>query len=149
MTIQDIIQRIEQNKEALGITLYPPATLRGISNIERTFKLTFPTELRHLYSFCDGFESEEDLFRIVPLDEIQYMSKRLKSNQICIAEYLTYCDFWNMTINADGSYEISEGSFHTVLTNSLTDFLDHFLTGGVFEAGGLYEWKENIVSKRL
>jgi len=145
MTIQDIIQRISQNKELLGITLYPPATQQEIDTIANGLNISFPPDLITFYLFCNGFESAEDMFRIVPLAEFRDTNDRLKSNQICIAEYMIYCDYWVMTVNdTNGSYEISEGSYHTVLTDSFVEFVDRFLSGGVFETGGLYEWKDSI-----
>ncbi len=147
MTIRDIIQRISRNKEALGITLYPPATQLDIDVVENALNLPLPSELKEFYLFCNGFESEEDLFRMVPLDEMREMSSRLTDNQIVIAEYLVYCDYWEMSVNKNESYEISEGSYHTILTDSFALFLDRFLSGGVFEHGGLYEWKDTIIKR--
>jgi hypothetical protein len=32
-----------------------------------------------------------------------------------------------------------------ILTNSFTEFLRRFLRGGVFETGGLYDWRDEII----
>jgi hypothetical protein len=145
MPIQNIIQRIADNKKALGITLYAPATRYEIEMVEKSMNISFPDELKEFYLFCNGFESEEDMFRVVPLDEMQHIYKPPRKNQICIAEYLVYCDYWELTIDVkDSSFTISNG---VVLTNSLTEFLDHFLTGGVFEPNGLYDWKNSIMAR--
>ena len=57
---------------------------------------------------------------------------------------MIYCDMWTITINPDdNSYSIYNKTDTTIiLTNSFADFLDKFLTGGVFE--GLYKWREEI-----
>jgi hypothetical protein len=69
-TIADIITKIENNKDRLGITLYPKATTSDISAFENNKSLRLPGDLREFYSFSNGFESSEDMFRIIPLNEI-------------------------------------------------------------------------------
>jgi len=69
-SIHDIIQIIDENKVQLGITLYEPACDYNIENFEEELHIKLPDDIKTFYRFCNGFESEEDMFRIIPLEEI-------------------------------------------------------------------------------
>src|SRR5689334_2121134 len=69
-TIRDIIERIKTDKTKLGIKLYAPASLTDISNFESIKRLKLPDDVANFYSFSNGFDSAEDMFRIIPLNEI-------------------------------------------------------------------------------
>jgi cell wall assembly regulator SMI1 len=69
-SIQSILSSIERDKKLLGITLYEKASIADITSFEKKKGLDLPDDLRTFYSYCNGFESEEDLFRIIPLKEI-------------------------------------------------------------------------------
>jgi len=138
-TIQDIIETIRKNKTQLGITLYEPAHDYDIENFEQELNIKLPDDIKAFYRFCNGFESEEDMFRIIPLEEILYNKSKYITNEFYIAEYMVYCDMWTVSVNdTDNSYNIS------ILTNSFTEFLDRFIQGGVFEENGLYAWRDKI-----
>lgn len=144
MTTQDIINDITQNKIQYGITLNEPATELQIKEFENILKIHLPDDIKEFYKFSDGFESIEDLFRIIRLDEIKGYRNELPKNHFYLAEYMIYSDMWVVKLNDDDTYEILEYSFKTVLTNSFTEFLERFLKGGVFDKGGLYDWKDGI-----
>jgi hypothetical protein len=147
-TIQDIIHTISENKVELGITLYQPAYYGEIENFERELSIKLPDEIKEFYRFCNGFESEEDMFRIIPLKEILESRKYFKPNHFYIAEYMVYCDMWEVVMNTiNDKYKLQETSFKTILTDSFTEFLDRFIKGGVFGEDGLYDWKDQINSK--
>ena len=87
------------------------------------------------------------MFRIIPLDETIDSKQDFKPNSFRIAEYMTYCDFWDIHITDSdyNNYLISNpGEKYRALTNSFAEFLKRFLAGGVFEKGGLYDWHEQI-----
>jgi hypothetical protein len=149
MTIKDIIEKIDQDKDKLNITLYPPAYISEIEELEEKLKINLPDEIKTFYRFTNGFLSGEDLFRIIPIDEVLKYANELNENEFYIAEYMIYSDTWVVSLNPpDNSYQIMEHSFKTVLTNSFAEFLQHFFTGGVFGKGGLYEWKDQIDKKK-
>ena len=149
-TITDIIKRIKTEQKALGITLFAPASPAEIQNFENIMGVKLPEDLVKFYSFSNGFESEEDLFRIIPLDEIIDNLKdedtyTVWPNDFHIAEYMIYCDMWTINTNAANSedYKIYNKAKNVItLTNSFPEFLDTFLNDGVF--GGLYNWREKI-----
>ncbi|WP_175634130.1 SMI1/KNR4 family protein [Pedobacter ghigonis] len=149
-TIKDIIARIKTNKQKLGITLLTAASLAEISDFETIMGVKLPDEFIQFYNFSNGLESEEDMFRIIPLNEIieniQHPdTSTVNPNDFHFAEYLIYSDMWTININSEernkyGIYNKAENVI--TLTDSLPHFLDVFLTGGVFD--GLYKWRENL-----
>jgi hypothetical protein len=146
MNIQDIINTISENKAQLGITLYTPAYISDIEEFERELNIILPEDIKSFYRFCNGFESAEDMFRIIPLKEILEWKAEYQPNQFYIAEYMIYCDMWVIDINKSHNEYTVEAYRDIVLTNSFTEFLHRFLKGGVFAKDGLYEWKDQIVN---
>lgn len=148
MTVQELIRRIELNTSALGIRLYPRASESEIAAFEKYLGAAMPEDMKTFYRFCNGFESEEDLFRIIPLEEI--MTRPVSSStpdfvDFDFAEYLIYIDTWYITLSKTDhrDYLISNGEADksVILTDSFVKFTDRFLQGGVFD--GLYNlpWK--------
>jgi hypothetical protein len=148
--IEDIINRIKTDKGKLGITLYAPASSSDLIKFQEIRHVTLPDDIKTFYSFSNGFESAEDMFRIIPLDEIiDNMKDRdtytERNGDFHIAEYMIYCDMWTLYVNSHGSnqYKIYHKTENTiVLTNSFSEFLTVFLDNGVFD--GLYSWRENL-----
>jgi hypothetical protein len=149
-SINDIIEKLKSNYKEFGITLYNPATLEIIAALENAKGIKLPDEIITFYKFCNGFESEEDMFRIIPLEEIienirdreTYMTN---PKDFHFAEYMVYCDMWTLNINPQDKndykiYNMTETVIN--LTSSFTDFLEVFLNKGVFE--GLYDWRKSI-----
>jgi len=153
VTTTDIIQRIKVDKEKLGITLFTPASLRDISNYEIKKGIKLPDDLVKFYTFSNGIESAEDMFRIIPIDELIDNIKDRDTYIVGLkdfhfAEYMIYCDMWTISINSidKEDYKIyNKAEDVIILTNSFAVFIDTFLNCGVF--GGLYNWREDI--KRL
>lgn len=147
MNIREVMAAIEAGPN--DITLYPGAEQRLVEEFEQQVGFELPADVKVFYQFCNGFESAEDLFRMIPLEEALKTRSRdlaeyhLKPNQFYLAEYLVYCDVWPIEIdlNQPNSYKIY-GSEPTVFTHSLAEFLTRFLTGGVYNDGGLYKWRE-------
>jgi SMI1 / KNR4 family (SUKH-1) len=147
MRISDILQQLSGNLSSYDITLYRPATDQDLEKFEGTLRCPLPDDMKALYRFCNGFESAEDIFRIIPLDEINISRPQPDQITFSFAEYMIYSDMWDININFSNSndYWISNnGEQYRRLTNSLPEFLKRFLDGGVFEKGGLYKWHEEI-----
>jgi hypothetical protein len=150
MAISEIIEKLSTNLSSYDITLYPPASEQDLVNFEQGLNCSLPDDIKTLYLFCNGFESAEDLFRIIPLGEIASDLARYAPNRFAFAEYLIYCDTWEIEINpsAPNEYRISNyGEAFRLMTNSLAEFLDRFLAKGVFGNGGLYTWHDEIDTK--
>lgn len=155
-SITDLIEYIKRNQASLGITLYEAAAETQLLDLERLKGVRLPTDIRTFYQFSNGFESAEDLFRIIPLDEI-FTNDRLDKyvdapHDFHIAEYLIYCDMWTVSINplnAESYIIYNKVNESVILTNSFTDFLEVFLSKGVFGDRGLYHWRESLVRQQL
>ncbi|MET4106119.1 SMI1/KNR4 family protein [Hymenobacter sp. UYP22] len=144
MDIYEVLSTLKANLNQTDITLYPGASEQLIQQFEQEMNLVLPTDFKVFYSFCNGFESEEDMFRMIPLEEILERKQEFEPRQFYIAEYLIYCDMWEVELTTNPSiYRIHSG---VTLTDSLVVFLNRFLQGGVFEATGLYNWREEVRS---
>ena len=147
MSISDILHQLSANLASYDITLYPPATDQDLTDFEGKLKCPLPDDMKALYRFCNGFESAEDIFRIIPLNEIADELSRYGPNSFAFAEYLIYSDTWEMEINplSPNEYWISNrGKAFRLLTLSLAEFLGRFLAKGVFGDGGLYTWHDEV-----
>jgi hypothetical protein len=149
MTISDIILYLQNHLSETDITLYSRASEKLISRAEEVLNIRLPDDVKQLYRFANGFESAEDMFRIVPLEEgIDWFESRSKK-AFPIAEYMVYCDYWQLEIdnNDYNNYQITNLSANgrIILTQSLAEFLQRFLRGGVFDTGGLYEWHDLLL----
>ncbi len=150
-TITDIISRIKRDKADLGIMLYEGASMGDIVYFEKMMEVNFPDDIKTFYRFCNGFESNEDMFRLLPLDEMIENKNNGRNSYLVdpkdfhFAEYMIYCDMWTISINGQNGNEYfiyNKAETAVTLTNSFVEFLEVFLSGGVFK--GLYEWKERI-----
>ena len=150
MDITDVIAVLSTNLSSYDITLYPPASNEDLLNFERKLGCPIPEDFKAFYLFSNGFESAEDLFRIIPLSEIADDLSRYKPNCFAFAEYMIYSDMWEIEINPSKSdeYRISNhGLAFRDLTNSFCVFLIRFLSKGVFGEGGLYTWHDEVDAK--
>jgi hypothetical protein len=137
MEITEIISLLGKQASEYGITLYPGADNATIYEFEYHTKMRLPEDLKTFYQFANGFESDKDMFRIIPLHEILENINVEKEAKCYIAEYLIYCDTWDLTVDPHdkNSYEITGEELRT---NSFSAFLTCFLKGGVYT--GLYDW---------
>ena len=145
-----MIADLSTNLSSYDIALYPPATKEDLLNFERKLRSPIPEDFKAFYLFCNGFESAEDLFRIIPLSEIADDLSKYKPNCFAFAEYMIYSDMWEIKINPSKSdeYRISNhGLVFRDLTDSFGEFLNRFLTKGVFEEGGFYTWHDQVDAK--
>jgi hypothetical protein len=146
MTIQDAIHQLQAYRGPSKLTLHLGAGEDLLTAVEIDYGVMLPDDFKTLYRFSDGFETDEDIFNMIPLAEIRSNQEGDKDSPLYVAEYMIYSDMWWLEINPDNcnDYKImveSNGN-QLVLTNSLAEFIDRFLKGGVFDPGGLYEWHE-------
>jgi hypothetical protein len=145
-SIEEVISKLQADRGILNITLFPPATQIELNNFEKCFNLKLPEDVKQLYQFANGFESKEDLFRIIPLQEIIERKKQFTPSVFFIAEYLQYSDMWEIAINKSilNDYTIASYSEGLILTKSISEFICHFLEGGIFEKNGIYDWQDQV-----
>jgi cell wall assembly regulator SMI1 len=145
MSIADIVNYLKEHLDQTDITLNKGASDELIKQFEEVFDVTMPNDIRSFYKFTNGFISAEDNFAIIPLEEIIDNKVMRSISQLYIAEYMVYCDMWELQINrSTGQYSIN---YNIALTNSFAAFIQRFLVGGVFEEKGLYDWHNEIKSK--
>ncbi len=145
MTIESVIDFLQRHIDETDITLKQSAGAELIKQFETSTGVMLPNDIKQFYRFTNGFESEEDLFNIVSLDEIVDN----KTGNIYLAEYLVYCDMWRLEINPANVNDylitvVSSKSEKVILTNSFAEFLNRFLKGGVFGDNGLYAWEDEV-----
>jgi hypothetical protein len=149
MDIEQVIARIKAGPN--DITLYPGATEKLLKYFEEAMKVILPPDIKEFYSFSNGFESDEDLFRMIPLEEIMedWRCKADGDGQFYFSEYLIYSDLWGIDLNVNQKacyyifYSVSEQQ-KLPMTDSLANFLDCFLKSGVYGKDGLYDWVNSI-----
>jgi len=145
MNIEQIIARIRAGPN--DIKLYPAATQSLLEYFEDKAKLVLPLDFKALYSFSNGFESAEDLFRIIPLDELMddWHGENRVNGQFHFAEYLIYSDLWGVRLGEEGKgnysiYYPESKQRKLFMTSSLAEFLGCFLNAGIYGKDGLYDW---------
>jgi hypothetical protein len=145
-TLLDVLNYIKDNSEHIGIELNKPATQIEVENFE-TQKVELPDDFKLLYKFSNGFETDHDLFRLIPLEEIIEngldKSYLISDTSFHFTEYMIYSDMWSVDVNKDNinSYRIYNKTDTVVfLTNSLAEFFCVFINEGIYD--GLYGWRE-------
>jgi hypothetical protein len=148
MTIQSAIEQLRNYKGPTELSLQPGADDAMLKAVENTYNITLPDDFKEFYRFSDGFETDEDIFNMIPLKYIIENKNRNGIAAFYIAEYMIYSDMWQLEINPDNcnDYKIIIWANYNklVLTNSLGEFISRFLKGGVFGTGGLYEWQDEV-----
>jgi hypothetical protein len=151
ITIQEAINKLQAYRGPSKLTLHPGADETLLAEVESAYGVTLPDDFKTLYRFSDGFETDEDIFNMIPLAEIK--NNKDRDSPLYIAEYLIYSEMWRLEINPDNCNDykimVEFNGNQLLLTNSLAEFVDRFLNGGVFDAGGLYDWHEEIETQPI
>lgn len=143
VTIKELINAIEAKNQKDGFKLNPPASDDEIGVFEAKVGFLLPKDFKEFYSFCNGFECNDDIFNFIPLHGI-IENADYGETWFHFAEYMIYSDMWTLKKDAATYSIVNLGDKETVLTKSLMEFLEHFLAGNVFEDGGLYDWQETL-----
>jgi cell wall assembly regulator SMI1 len=154
-SLQTVIETLAAKRAELGIAPAPPASAEAITAFEKAYQLTIPTDIKAFYQFCNGFETNDFLFRVLPLEEIvnelQEYDHGVVGSKFVFAEYMIYSDAWQilLTAKAVSGYQIINANHGTdkqvVLTDSIADFIIRYLIeGGVFGEHGLLTWYEEV-----
>lgn len=143
--MNQLVNLIKQKHKDIGIDTNPPATLSSIIDFEKKIGFSLPLDFKEFYLTCNGFECEEDIFNMIPLHNIMRYQEDYGDNWFYFAEYMHFSDIWGLRRSTSGEFEIFNGSYSDkTMTSSLTEFLQRFLKGNVFDSGGLYDWHEEL-----
>lgn len=143
--IRKLIKAIIEKHKKDGIDINPGAMLSEINTFEQKIGFPLPPEFRRFYLLCNGFGCNEDIFNIAALSEIIDRSDFYGDNWFYFSEYMICSDMWGLRYLGDSRYEIFNAIHPSIgMTSSLTEFLQHFLEGNVFDPGGLYDWHQEL-----
>ena len=150
VSIYDIISRLDSEHVRLDIELHQGATEASIAAFESRMGILLPEDFKAFYRFTDGFDTNDDLFRMIPLADI--ITEQLTGSpynpsgkgNFNFAEYMIYVEMWAVTIKdpTRNAYSIFDTRHDTTLTDSLAEFLERWLAKGVME--GLSAWGEEV-----
>ena len=147
MTFEQLFKRHNKEAASLGLSLTRPATRDEIKSLEAHIGHPVPREIRDFYTFCNGFETLDYLFRVIPLHEALQTVQQSRDRIIDFAEYMIYSDTWTLEILNEEQYVITNANHKTgevILTNSIPEFLERYFDGhGLFGENGLYGWYED------
>lgn len=152
MSIANVIEYLRDHIDHTDITLHKGVSESLISEFERALRVTLPDDIKQFYKFSNGFESVEDIFNIVTLEELIDSNSRVGERHLYIAEYMIYSDMWELEMSPINHHDykifnMDHNEDKIVLTNSFAEFIQRFLNGGVFNPGGLYKWNDEIKLK--
>ncbi|WP_426326217.1 SMI1/KNR4 family protein [Pedobacter sp. R-06] len=120
----------------LGITFNAPCSGEDLTELELKLSYPLPPDLIEFYTFCNGFNTDDWLFRVIPVHEAVDYKSELANNIFHFAEYMINSDQWLIQLQEGGQYEVindDHGSQEmTVQTTSILKFLDIYLTEGLF-----------------
>jgi len=85
MDINEIIEFLKSNVDQIDITLHEEAKEELFKKAEHAYNIKFPEDIKLFYRFSNGFETEEDIFNIIPLEEIIDNRKKSKGEPLYIA----------------------------------------------------------------
>lgn len=148
--IKRMLQPLMEKSKELGITLNPPAKEKELQRLKEVINQELPKEILDFHSYCNGIETLDYLFRILPISEIAPYKKEINITSFDFAEYMIYSDVWTINLKNSEEYTITNENHSTeemvTLTNSIIEFIDRYTRGGIFGSKGLYDWYEE---KRL
>ena len=139
-----IIQRLKNDGHRFGIVLNPPSSESELIRFKDELQIELHSDIAEFYKKCNGFESDDYLFRVIPLKEIIENKSEFERGTFNFAEYLIYSDTWDLKIDSNNKiYKIVNCNHKTdepIRTwDSLHSFLDNYLDGtGLFGEQGLY-----------
>jgi len=120
----------------LGITFNPPCSDEDLADLESKLNFLLPPDLVDFYKFCNGFDTDDHLFRVIPVSEAVDYRSELKNNTFHFAEYMIYSDQWLIQLHEASRYEILNDDHGTqkmtVLATSILKFLEVYLSEGLF-----------------
>ena len=149
--IKRAFQPLMEKLEELGITLNAPATENELRSLKDAVKQELPKDILDFYRYCNGIETLDYIFRILPIAEILQYKHEKDVSSFDFAEYMIYSDVWTITLKNSEQYIITNENHKTeetvTLTSSIFEFIERYALGGIFGTNGLYDWYEEKANR--
>lgn len=147
MSLTNVIDYLRGNFTELEITLRPGASEDLIQKVEEIYNIVLPQDIKQFYRFSNGFDTYDWIFNLIPMEEM--IEQKIKYNEpLSLAEYLIYSETWHLKVDEDDhdsySITISDGKDDVILTDSLAEFIQRFLKGGLHGEDGLCHWPSQL-----
>ena len=148
MSIRELINQIALKHEG-KVDIHPPAKLQDFELFRKTTGINLPLDFLEFYSTCNGFSCVEDTFQMKPIAEMIDYPEKFGPDWVHFADYLINSDMWTLRTHKNETYEILNWGLkgEIILTGNLSEFLERYLEGDVFDKGGLYDWQEAVFLK--
>ncbi|MCR5888610.1 SMI1/KNR4 family protein [Hymenobacter sp. J193] len=156
VSLPHLLQQIRDARERLDVCFHDESQ-HHMAKVEAKLGRQLPEEIRAFYLQCPGFWTNDCLFRVLSmsdiLTEIERPAAPNTNLHFPIADYMIFSDVWEVVLDEENParYVIVNSNHHTeesvVLTDSLYEFVNKFLEGGIFggeEGEGLYGWRERL-----
>ncbi|WP_462265147.1 SMI1/KNR4 family protein [Mucilaginibacter sp.] len=150
MNLTEVIQYLKDRHIDEQIELRPGVSEELIKQVEQTYKVNLPDDIKQFYRFCNGFDTYDWMFNLIPMEDMieQKVKYRYNDEPIPLAEYLIYSETWHLKVSAtdpiDYYITVPETQGKGVLTRSLAAFIERFLKGGLHDEGGLLDWVKEL-----
>ncbi|TCD22007.1 SMI1/KNR4 family protein [Pedobacter psychrodurus] len=119
----------------LSITFNAPCSPEDLADLEQKLNHPLPPDLIEFYTFCNGFNTDDWLFRVIPVHEAIDYKSELANNIFHFAEYMIYSDQWLIQLQEGGQYEVINDDHGTqemaVQATSILKFLEIYLSEGL------------------
>lgn len=89
MPLPDILSQLSFPHPDREVTFHPPATRPQIRDFEAILKTPLLADLQEFYLFCNGFDTLDFLFRVLPLENIVQYGMRGRDCAVFLDRYRT------------------------------------------------------------
>lgn len=148
MTLAEAISYLESKSVEYEMTLRPAASEDLIKQVEETYNITLPEDIKQFYRLYNGFDTFDWMFNLIPMKDMIEQKIKYNEERVPLAEYMIYSETWHLDINVDqpNKYGITiQGHNREVtLTHSLAEFIERFVNGGLMGEDGLCHWVEQL-----
>ncbi len=140
MKIEDVIEKFRNNGTEQKYRFGSSASDNLVKEAEEIFGGKLTEDINYFYKNINGIESNDDYcFRIVPLNEVIDFYLDNENHGFVFAEYLIYCDLWELEISGTENKIISyvpdkenkEILYRVTWSENFTEFLNLYFERGL------------------
>jgi hypothetical protein len=123
----DLLQRFCQHILERGGTLYPPSISENLERFERAHDLRLPTALRDLYLISNGSDYDNNIDRVLPVEELQLSESSLFGKVIWFYEHSIFVQVWGVVVSSGQVIDWND----RLVAASTSDFLEKYIDPGI------------------